>query len=177
MISNSTSGQSLKPGSSGLTDGRLAGVLAQPELLLIPLAFVFHFTWEMLQDPLYAGLATQPHGDVRAQCLMATAGDVAITLTAFYLASLIARSRFWFLNAHRTPTIVWFAIGLLLTIALELYATRVIGRWSYGPLMPIVPILRIGLVPLLQWLLIPAALLFLMNRHFRGMRPFERDIQ
>lgn len=177
MIGGSPSGQSTKPADARIGDGRLAGVFAQPELLLIALAFVFHFTWEMLQDPLYAGLAVRPHGEIRAQCLMATAGDVAITLTAFYLASLIARSRFWFLSAHRKPTIVWFAVGVLLTIGLELYATRLVGRWSYGPLMPIVPILRIGLAPLLQWLLIPAVLLFLMNRHFRGMRPFERDIQ
>lgn len=167
------------PQLAGIQAGHrlLASLSAQPEFVLIPLAFVFHFAWEMLQDPLYAGLASRPHAEVREQCLMATYGDVAITLTAYYLSSLFGRSRFWFLGVRRAPPAIWFAVGLVLTTVLELCATRVVGRWSYGPLMPIVPILRIGLAPVLQWIFIPAMLVFLMNRHFRGMQPFERDMQ
>ena len=153
------------------TPGRgLSDRLDQPELVLILLAFVFHFAWEMLQDPLYAGLSERPHGEVRDLCLMAALGDVVITMTAFYAAALLAKSRIWFTGVASVPVAAWFAAGLLITIALELFATRANGRWSYGPLMPIVPVLRIGVAPLAQWLAIPAILVVLMNRHFRGTR-------
>ena len=59
-----------------LPAGKLIDRLMRPELLLIPLAFVFHFAWEMAQDPLYAGLSERPHGEVRDLCLMAALGDV-----------------------------------------------------------------------------------------------------
>ena len=92
----------------------------QPEPLLVLLAFVFHFAWEMVQDPLYAGLSERPHREVRELCLMATFGDLVITIVAFYAAAVLAGSRFWFLGARRMPMTVWFAVGLLVTIALEL---------------------------------------------------------
>lgn len=137
-------------------------------MFLVPSAFVVHFTWEMLQDPLYAGLSERLHGEVRNLCLMAAFGDAVITLIAFYAAAWVAGSRFWFANAGRISVVTWFAAGLLITIGLELYATRTNGRWSYGPLMPIVPGLRVGLAPLLQWIAIPAILWRLMDRNFRG---------
>jgi hypothetical protein len=72
---------------------------------------------------------------------------------------------------------VRFASGLFVTVALELYAIHVNGRWSYGPLMPLFPILRIGLAPVEQWLAIPAALLLLMDRFFRGTPDVERNMR
>lgn len=142
--------------------------LLQPELLLIPLAFAFHFTWEMLQDPLYAGLAERPHGEVRTLCLMATLGDVVITVVAFYAAALAAGSRIWFLDATYVPNIAWFSAGLLIAIALEMHAINENGRWSYSSLMPVIPVLRIGVAPILQWIALPAILLLLMTRCFRA---------
>ena len=88
--------------------------------------------------------------------------------------ALVAGTRFWFIDATRAPIPAWFITGLLVTIALEFYATRVNGRWNYGPLMPVVPVLRIGVAPLLQWLAIPAMLFFLMDRHFCGKHSIER---
>ncbi len=142
----------------------------QPEPLLILLAFVFHFAWEMLQDPLYAGLSERPHGEVRSLCLMASLGDVVIAMIAFYAAALAAGSRFWFLNVKLAPFAAWISIGLLITVGLELIATRTTGRWNYSPLMPVIPLLRVGLAPLGQWLVIPTILVVLMNAHFRSER-------
>ena len=137
----------------------------QPEPLLILLAFVFHFTWEMLQDPLYAGLSERPHGDVRSLCLMASLGDIVIVLIAFYAAALAAGSRFWFINVKLAPFAAWISIGLLITVGLELIATRT-GRWNYSPLMPVIPLIRVGVAPLGQWLVIPTILVVLMSAHF-----------
>lgn len=138
--------------------------LLQPELFLLLLTFAFNTTWEFVQDPLYAGLAALPHEQVRIACLKAASGDAAITLLAFYASALIARSRYWFMDQGRLAFLVWFAVGLLITVALERHATTT-GRWAYVPAMPVIPGLGVGLAPLSQWIVIPAVLLFLLRTH------------
>ena len=147
--------------------------LAQPEAILVVLAFAFHTTWEFLQDPLYAGLAARPHADVRIACLQAAAGDVVMTLASFYVAATTSRSRFWFIHPTNVAVAAWFLTGLLLTVSLEWRAAGN-GEWMYAPSMPIVPILRVGLAPLAQWIVIPALLLFLIQRHVVDVGRVER---
>lgn len=147
--------------------------LAQPAFLLVVLAFAFHTTWEMLQDPLYAGLATRAHAEVRSACLKAASGDVGITLIAFYAAALVAWSRLWFVSPAVVAVAVWFLTGLLITVGLEWRATAE-GVWLYAPSMPVVPILRVGLAPLAQWIVIPAILLVFIRLCFCGVECPER---
>lgn len=152
---------------------RVALPLAQPEAFLAVLAFAFHTTWELLQDPLYAGLATRAHADVRSACLKAAAGDVGITFIAFYAASLTARSRLWVLRENSAATIVWFLIGLAITVVLEWKAVAD-GAWLYTPSMPVVPVLRVGLAPLAQWIVIPAILLVLIRLCMSSVGSLQR---
>lgn len=149
--------------------------LAQPELLLIVLAFAFHTTWEFLQDPLYAGLAARTHAEVRNICFKAAAGDVGITLLAFSAAALVARSRLWFVRPSFATVTVWFLTGLLITVALEWRATAN-GAWLYAPSMPVVPLLRVGLAPLAQWIVISAILLAFIRLCFCGVGCVERKL-
>lgn len=150
--------------------------LAQPETLVVLLAFAFHTSWEFLQDPLYAGLATSPHAEVRAACVRAAAGDVGITLAAFYTAAFIARSRLWFVGPNIAAVAAWFLAGIFITIVFERHAIAN-GAWRYAPSMPIVPMLRVGLAPLAQWILIPTILLVLIQPHFNGSGCSERKTQ
>ena len=143
-----------------------------PEIWLAFFSFLLHFVWEMLQAPTYAGMATMAHWDGVILCLEATLGDVGFALTAFVLASLSARSRFWFRTWQLFPTAIYMATGLLLTIGFEYYYTEVSLRWTYSDLMPRVPPLGTGLSPLMQWLLIPPLALWLTCRHL-GTRTKE----
>ena len=59
----------------------------------------------------------------------------------------------------------YLATGVLVTIAFEWYAVYWAGRWSYSDLMPIVPLLRVGLAPLAQWIVLPLAVLFFLRCH------------
>jgi hypothetical protein len=150
-------------GRTGL-DG-VARRLAQPELLLVVMAFAFHTTWEFLQDPLYAGLATRVHAEVRSICLKAAAGDVGITLVAFSAAALVARSRLWFVRPSLAAVAAWFLTGVAITLALEGRATAG-GAW--------IPLLRVGLAPLAQWIAVPAILLAFIQLCFSGAGCLER---
>ena len=62
------------------------------------------------------------------------------------------------------PNIVLFTvIGLSYTLFSEILNTRIKGTWGYTELMPIVPVIEVGGMPFLQWMLIPPVLLWLMQ--------------
>lgn len=46
-------------------------------------------------------------------------------------------------------------IGVILALGIELIAVHVLHRWGYAVNMPLVPGLRVGLVPLIQMLVVP----------------------
>jgi len=141
-----------------------------PEAPLALFAFLLHFAWEMLQAPAFEGMAEMPHWQAAKLCLSATKGDVVIALAAFWSASLVGRSRRWLARLQPLPLLVYMAVGLAATVALELYHKSITHRWSYSDLMPLVPPFGTGLLPLLQWLVIPPAALWLAKRHLASER-------
>ncbi|MFT6438042.1 MAG: hypothetical protein ACJAVI_006127 [Candidatus Azotimanducaceae bacterium] len=44
---------------------------------------------------------------------------------------------------------------MLITIGFELLATGPLDRWQYSELMPIIPLIDVGLTPVLQWIDLP----------------------
>ncbi|MBB4208862.1 hypothetical protein GGD87_002729 [Rhodobaca bogoriensis DSM 18756] len=120
--------------------------------------------------PAFAGMSDMEHWEAIKLCLSATIGDVGFALTAFWVASLAARSRDWVLGPRKLPLGLFLAVGILLTIGFEYYYTNVSLRWGYSELMPLVPPFGTGLTPILQWLIIPPVVVWLTRRHLLGAR-------
>ena len=135
-----------------------------PEVDLLALSFLGHFTWEILQAPLFTSLGKTDHFVGIAICLKATIGDLAIALAAFWAAALIRKGRDWFTRAFSVAFAAFFAIGLLATIVLEYINTEVTGRWAYDGIMPLLPFTGTGLSPILQWVFVPAFVVCYMRR-------------
>jgi hypothetical protein len=114
-------------------------------------------------------MTTMPHWPATLFCLSATIGDVAIALAAFVAAALAQGSRGWFLVPSRHALLAYLLVGIVATVLFELHAIAQ-GRWAYSAMMPIVPGLGVGLVPITQWLVLPWALLFMLRRHHLGAR-------
>ena len=53
-------------------------------------------------------------------------------------------------------------------IIVEALATGPLKRWTYDEAMPRLPILGIGLLPLLQWLLLPPLVVWIVRRQISG---------
>ena len=70
--------------------------------------------------------------------------------------------------AHPATWIMTLLLGVLLAVNVELWAVYVAGRWQYEDAMPLVPILHVGLTPILQMLIIPLAVLLLTSRFSRS---------
>lgn len=150
-------------------DGARAPNLTEaPELPIAFFSFVLHFVWEFVQVPTYTGMAEMAHWEAIKLCMSATFGDVGFAMTAFWIASISARSRNWVLQPTRLPVAIFVAVGIILTIGFEYYYTNISLRWTYSDLMPLVPPFGTGLSPLLQWLVIPALVIWLTRRHLIG---------
>ncbi len=139
-----------------------------PELPLAGFGFLAHFIWEMLQVPWFSGMMEASHGAVVWLCTRATGGDVLILLAGFWLASIVRGHRRWLLRGERKPAVIVIVTGVVVTVALEWLATGPLDRWSYAGSMPVVPLIGVGLAPLLQWLLLPPLILWLARRHMLG---------
>ena len=61
-------------------------------------------------------------------------------------------------------TMGFIGIGLALTILIERLATGPLGRWEYAEAIPVLPILDIGVAPLLQWILLPPLAAWVVRR-------------
>ncbi|MFE8069998.1 hypothetical protein QQM79_02975 [Marinobacteraceae bacterium S3BR75-40.1] len=132
-------------------------------------SFFLHFFWEMLQVPFFVGMAEASHADVIWLCTRATVGDANIALFVYGVAALVSRDGYWLQGPWPGRTLgTYLAVGLVVTVLFEAWATGAGERWSYNAQMPRLPLLGTGATPLLQWLLIPVLSLYVLRWMFLG---------
>jgi hypothetical protein len=146
---------------------RLSG---SPEVNMLLFSFLLNFVWEMWQVPFYQGLSTMDHFRAVRSCTQASLGDGVITLLAFWSAAAAAHSRQWLLVVTPTPALIYWTVGISITVVMEWLATGPLDRWQYAAAMPRLPVLGTGLLPLLQWILLPGAILVLVRRQLKGAK-------
>jgi hypothetical protein len=141
-----------------------SGIVDIPELNVAIFSFLLNFIWEMWQIPFFLAMPSGTHSVGVVACTQATFGDAAISLVAFWSIAALARSRRWILQPSPSQIGSFVVVGVVITIAFEALAARFLERWSYSPLMPTLPILGTGLVPLLQWILLPPLIIWFVRR-------------
>ena len=135
----------------------------QPWVALATFSAVLNFLWEMVVMPAYGTRSTSAAGIGIAMCVLATLGDVGITLGSYAVAASIA-TRQWLMRSTIAPFLTYLAVGLVMTIAFEYVNVYMLHRWSYAPRMQVMA--GIGVLPLLQWIVLPPIVLWLARRHF-----------
>ena len=137
-----------------------ATTVGDPRSMLLTLALTMvalHFMWEMAQGHWFASMAPLSFWRATSLCARATVGDVVITAIAFSAAAAVARSSHWPAEKRKSlllPAGIFIASGLAMTVAYEIHALAA-GQWSYAETMP--TIAGVGVLPILQWLVIPIA--------------------
>ena len=93
-------------------------------------------------------------------------GVAVIMLFAYGVVSVVVRSRSWILAPKGWQLSLFVAIGVSITAGIEWLATRGywMASWNYLPTMPLVPGTDIGLVPLLQWIVLPLLTVWFVRR-------------
>jgi len=134
-----------------------------PEYLLLLISLPLQLLWEIAQFPLYTVWHEGDWGFILYGLVHCTLGDLMILLSVFWLVSILNRSRLWVFSPSMPNIVLFTVIGLAYTIFSEILNTRIKGTWGYTELMPIVPVIEIGGMPFLQWILIPPILIWLMQ--------------
>jgi hypothetical protein len=143
-------------------------VVDLPELNIGIFAFLLSFPWEILQGPFFEGMTEMPHGDAVQTCTLATVGDVSLMLVNFWIVAWVGGRRCWPLQPTGAQVASFTGLGLAATILFEILATQVWHRWRYSDLMPTVPILEVGLIPLLMWGVLPPLIVWFVRGQLRG---------
>lgn len=126
------------------------------------LALVFHLLWEVGQLPFYTLWGNGNAWRIALYVMHCALGDVMIA-TLSYLAVVLAwRQVDWPRQRPWAGGTMLVALGLGYTVFSEWYNVYRVGAWAYADIMP--RILGIGLTPLVQWLVVPVAMLMLVRR-------------
>jgi len=140
-----------------------------PPLNVALFAFLLNLPWELMQVPLYARMEQASHWKGIVTCSQAALGDAVLAVLAYAAVAVTSKSRRWIESPRATQVAAFVGVSVLVTIVIENLATRGlwISSWTYAPSMPIVPGTGAGLAPLLQWLLLPPVVVWLVQRQIQ----------
>jgi hypothetical protein len=138
-------------------------IVRTPELNIIFFSFLLNFSWEVLATPFYLDQTVKIDTIIwnRLHC---TGGDVMIALGCFWLVSLVFRTRASPLSLTKKRLLLFMALGVIYTVFSEMANVRLIESWGYSSLMPVIPYIRVGVVPLIQWIIVPPILILIVKR-------------
>jgi hypothetical protein len=123
-------------------------------------SFGLHLVWEVLQLPLYT-IWTETIARQAFAVLHCTLGDLMIAGLSLLAALALLATPEWSRSATRTVWLLLLAFGVGYTTYSEWMNVNVRGSWAYAPAMPTLPVIGTGLSPLLQWVFVPTAALWL----------------
>lgn len=130
----------------------------------LPALGAFNLLWELVQLPLYTLWTEAPAADIAFAVMHCTAGDLLIGAGALFAALITTRAgvlREWRWLRIGAVAVVF---GLGYTAFSEWMNAVANANWAYSEWMPVLPVVPIGLSPLLQWVLLPPAALALSRR-------------
>ena len=118
-----------------------------------------NLVWETLQLPLYTIWTIGTAGEQAFAVVHCTGGDLLIALTSLVVALLLVGTREWPRRGFERVALLAIAIGIAYAGFSEWLNVSVRRSWAYSDWMPVLPLgsVRIGLSPLAQWIIIPAA--------------------
>jgi hypothetical protein len=125
-----------------------------------------NLAWEILHLPLYTIWQT---GSLREQAFAAfhcTLGDLLIAMSSLVLALVTVGDGFWPARRAWQVAALTILFGVGYTIYSEWLNISVRAAWAYSEWMPVITIgkLQIGISPLLQWTVLPAAAAWIAHR-------------
>lgn len=130
-------------------------------LSIFVVGFAVNLVWENAQAPLYAGYESFWQHFVI--CLPYTVGDVGVIGWLYLGMAAILRDRWWVERWTLPRLVILVVMGAMVAIVMERQALAA-GRWSYGPDMPIIPMLEVGVTPVLQMMVLPVVTLYLAGK-------------
>ncbi len=115
-----------------------------------------NIVWEALQLPFYRIWQDASAPANAFAVFHCTLGDLVIGGAAFAIARFAVGGRGWpFANYFRVAAVA-IALGLAYTVFSEWLNVGIRLNWAYSAIMPRIPFFGTGMMPFLQWLVVPA---------------------
>ena len=122
-------------------------------LALFVVSILLNFPWEVAQMPLYVEEGSW--FEFARHCFIPSIGDGFIVLLIFCVGWIARGQSDWSDQPGWTGYAVMLAAGLIIAVMVEWTAMSGLGRWSYTSSMPVLPVLGVGVVPVVQMLVLP----------------------
>jgi hypothetical protein len=142
-----------------------SSITYSPEFNIAIFAMLLNWPWEFLQVPFFSEMQVAQHWEGVKTCTRATLGDTVIMLIAYWGVA-VRQGRYWLLMPNFSNVAAFTGLGLAITIAIEKLAVSGLWMdgWSYSARMVLVPVLQVGLSPVLQWILLPPLAIWFCKR-------------
>lgn len=128
-------------------------------------AVLFNYLWERAQASFYVGKADS---DIAWWlCLLASLGDGLRVLLTYAVGRVVLNRRNWFEQPGVRGYVFMLAAGLAISVSVEWATVYTLQWWAYTAQMPLVPVLGVGITPVLQMLVLPP-LIFRVVAAWRG---------
>ncbi len=126
-----------------------------------------NLVWETAHLPLYTIWRTGTADDNAFAVVHCTIGDVALALSMLATALLVTGNRDWPVRHFWVVAALTVLLGVGSTVLLEWLNVAVWKSWAYSGLMPVLPVFgfKVGLSPLLQWILVPLLALWRVGQY------------
>jgi len=129
--------------------------------------------WEVAQGPLYEGFQYDL-GHV-AFCALASVADMFMVLILLFAFGLIFKNVCWIVPLRFNRSLVLILVGGVGAMLAEKWHTAS-GDWSYADTMPLIPIVEVGLSPVLQFTVLPLIVFVLSKKILElGVAAFEYE--
>lgn len=120
--------------------------------------------------PLYTLWDTGTRVEIAFAAIHCTGGDIMIASLTLLVALLLFGNNHWPRQSFLTVALAMIVFGIGYTIFSEWLNIVIRKSWAYNDAMPVVPIIDVGLTPLLQWIVIPTVAMWwgsrsLVTRH------------
>ena len=125
---------------------------------MLIIAFVLNWIWELLQAPLYKGFSYSVFNI--SFCTLASVADVTMVILLYFIFALIYKNPLWGQQPTLMRVLLVMIVGGIGAIVAESLHTKA-GNWAYSDKMPIIPIGKVGLPPILQFLMLPVIIYYL----------------
>ena len=135
-----------------MTSTAAAKVLARIATVFV-VSVLLNYVWEVAQMPLY-----QRQGswlEQAAHCIVPALGDGILVLTILGAGWIAFGSVTWTDSRDPASFALMLSVGLGLALAVEWVGLHLLRRWAYSDRMPLLPLLGVGVSPLLQMLVLP----------------------
>ncbi len=135
-----------------------------PLISLSLVAFVAHLLWEASHVSLYTGYeGLSPTFPIH---VWAAIGDVLYTLGIYFVVALFKKDVLWLRRVTVLDLVTLALVGFVLAVGIE-WKALFFERWAYLPSMPIIPLLEVGLSPILQMVILLPFSVYVAGRFFK----------